>query len=526
MQKGYSERSLNPRNPSKKGAIKRGSSYRNPKLDDHLERRNGGTSLSKWQKVTPLRTTTLGTHNTDESQKRGTILSWLIDSQNVAESATLCYIGPTSLTSLKKGTLKRNGILCTCCRYIFTVRGFQVHSGGNVGDDPYDAIGVYGIRGDGGGSFTPLSQCMRLALRKQDEPEDHMIKHIIVKGFHDDVYDDVCILCADGGNLICCEQCNSTFHVTCLDMKVVPDEPYYCAYCACKLCGMSIIKRDSSCLTCSLCDKQYHVKCSNESLNIDINRFPRAFCDKSCRKVHEKLESKIGVQQELHDGLSWTLLHRFDEVHGSYEVRESKKLECYSKLAVAFTILTACFEPIRDRHTGIDMIRNVVYNYGSHYQRINFRGFFTGILEKGDEIIAVATIRVHGPNLAEIPFIATAEPHRNKGMCGKLLNGIESDLQDFGVRTMVIPSSSETVRVWNEKYGFTLLKEEMKKEIMKLNTLMFHDCLRMQKTVPELIDLNEEPPHEYYRRPMNKPGIRGSWSPAYARSSNIRPTWT
>ena len=49
---------------------------------------------------------------------------------------------------------------------------------------------------------------------------------------------------------------------------------------------------------------------------------------------------------------------------------------------------------------------------------------------------------------------------------------------------MVIPSSSETISVWNEKYGFNLLKEEMKKEIMKLNTLMFHDCLRMQKTIP------------------------------------------
>lgn len=125
--------------------------------------------------------------------------------------------------------------------------------------------------------------------------------------------------------------------------------------------------------------------------------------------------------------------------------------------------------------------------------------------------------RVHGSNLAEIPFIATAERHRNKGMCGKLLSGIESvshglrlgylflfldnidlekygglvivselnrqDLQDFGVRTLVIPSSSETIRVWNEKYGFNLLKEETKKEIMKLNVLMFHDCLRMQKTI-------------------------------------------
>ncbi|XP_076911700.1 increased DNA methylation 1-like [Bidens hawaiensis] len=475
MQKGYRTRALRPMNtnPSKKGDIRRGSPNRKPKVDVHFERRNGGTSSPKSQKISTLRTTRLETRDTNERQQSGTILSWLIDSQNIPESATIYYIGPTSLTSIKKGTLEQNGILCACCKNIFTIRDFQMHSGGNVCDNPYDAIGVYGILDNN--CVTPLSQYMQLALLNQNEPKHHTVKHI-TKGFDDDddVYDDVCILCADGGNLICCEQCSSTFHV-------VPDEPYYCAYCACSLCGMPITKRDSSCLTCSLCGKQYHVKCSNESLKIDINHFPRAFCDKRCRKVHEKLENKIGVKRELEGGLSWTLLHRFDQEYGSYEVQASKKLECYSKLAVAFRILTACFELIKDRHTRIDMIRNV--GMWSHYQRINFRGFFTGILEKGDEIIAVASIRVHGTNLAEIPFIATAEPHRNKGMCGKLLHEIESDLQDFGVGTIVIPSSSETVPVWKEKYGFNLLKEDIKQEIMKLNTLMFHDCLRMQKTI-------------------------------------------
>ncbi|KAL8238740.1 hypothetical protein R6Q59_015307 [Mikania micrantha] len=490
MLKGYKGSSLRPtnRNPSKKGD-------RRPKVEDHFERRNGGMSSSKSQINSTCRTTRLETNN-NKSQPCGTILSWLIDSQNVLENATICYISPTSLTSFKKGSLKRNGILCACCQYIYTIRDFQMHSGGNILDDPYTAIGVYGIRGDGIGSFTPLSQYMLLALQKQDEHKHYTIKRIRTKGFDDDLYDDVCILCADGGNLICCELCNSTFHVKCLDMKVVPDEPYYCAYCSCKLCGLPITKTDSSCLTCSLCDKQYHLTCSNDSITIDINCYPRAFCDKTCRKIHQKLESKMGARRELEDdGLSWTLLHRFDQEYGSYEIRASKKLECYSKLAVAFRMLTACFEPIKDRHTKINMIRNVVYNCGSHYQRINFRGFFTGILEKDDEIIAVATIRVHGTNIAEIPFIATAEPHRNKGMCGKLLNEIESDLQDFGVGSMVIPSSSETIRVWSEKYGFNLVKEEMRKEIMKLNTLMFHDCLRMQKTIPEIINLNEEPPH-------------------------------
>ncbi|MFS7927781.1 putative histone acetyltransferase chromatin regulator PHD family [Helianthus anomalus] len=220
MQKGYKARSLRPMNinPSKKGAIKRGSSNRKPKLDDRLERRNGGTSSSKSQRISTRRTMRLKTHNKNERQQSGTILSWLIDSQIVLESATIYYIGATSLTGFKKGTLERNGILCTCCQNIFTIRDFQLHSVGNVRDDPYKAIGVCGIQGHSG--FTPLSQCMQLALQNQNEPEHHTINQITTKGFDDDVYDDVCVLCADGGNLICCEQCNSTLHVKCLDMKV------------------------------------------------------------------------------------------------------------------------------------------------------------------------------------------------------------------------------------------------------------------------------------------------------------------
>ena len=93
-----------------------------------------------------------------------------------------------------------------------------MHAGGKVCDDPYEAIGVDRIQGDG--SNTPLSQFMETALRNRNEPQHHGIKHITTKGFDADDYDDACILCADGGNLICCEQCSSTLHVKCLGMKV------------------------------------------------------------------------------------------------------------------------------------------------------------------------------------------------------------------------------------------------------------------------------------------------------------------
>lgn len=212
MEKGYKRKPMN-RNHSKKKANERGSSNKKQKLDG--------------QRIGTRRSKRLDSGHPRERQKSGTILSWLIDSQIIPECATIYYIGATNLAGFKKGTLERNGILCTCCQCIFTIRGFQVHTGGKVCDDPYDVIGVDGIRCDG--SITPISQCMQLALQNKDEPEHYMITHITAKGYDEDVYDDACILCADGGNLICCEQCTSTFHAKCLGLKVKKKMNLFCS---------------------------------------------------------------------------------------------------------------------------------------------------------------------------------------------------------------------------------------------------------------------------------------------------------
>ncbi|XP_057998554.1 increased DNA methylation 1-like [Hevea brasiliensis] len=107
--------------------------------------------------------------------------------------------------------------------------------------------------------------------------------------------------------------------------------------------------------------------------------------------LHKLLGKPIPVGS---NNLSWTLLKFIQSDSQKHDSSDIEALtEIYSKLSIALDVMHECFEPVEEPHTKRDLLKDVIFSKESELNRLNFRGFYTVLLQKDDEFITVATVR-------------------------------------------------------------------------------------------------------------------------------------
>lgn len=162
-----------------------------------------------------------GTAATGGSAARKNILSWLIQAGALVKDQKLIYLHKGK-KNLGHGWVTTEGVLCGCCNDVFTLSYFEEHCGSRL-HRPCQNIFV-----DGGKSLTDLQ--MEVFQKELDFTGSRVHfktgsgkrrRSVKAEGkVEGDGSDDTCGVCGDGGVLICCDHCPSTYHLACMELQV------------------------------------------------------------------------------------------------------------------------------------------------------------------------------------------------------------------------------------------------------------------------------------------------------------------
>ncbi|KAG6436134.1 hypothetical protein SASPL_101018 [Salvia splendens] len=405
----------------------------------------------------------------------------------------------TALSYVMHGKIKLEGykkdgsIFCFCCKKVVSPSQFEAHAGFASRRKPYMSIYT-----SNGVSLHQLS--LELSRSRKSSTEEN---------------DDLCSICEDGGDLLCCENCPRAFHIECVDLLNIPQGIWYCNYCqnmfekekfaendanaiaAGRVPGVDPLEditrrvdefsksgfNDHTVMICDQCEREYHVKCLRELEIEDLKALPETewFCSKECSSIHSILHKMIGDGDQM---LPEAVLNVLEKKGDGQDSEENPKLDVRWRLlrgkvssedtrvwlSGAVTIFHDRFDPIADASTSrLDLIPTMVY--GRKFKDQEFYGMYCAILTVGSAVVSAAIVRVFGEEVAELPLVATRSDCQGKA----LFACIEHLLLSLNIKDLVLPAADEAESLWKTRFGFEKLDQEKLDEYKKSYQLMIFE---------------------------------------------------
>ncbi|XP_042512824.1 uncharacterized protein LOC122087686 isoform X2 [Macadamia integrifolia] len=426
---------------------------------------------------------------------------------------------------LVEGYKKGFGIFCHCCNSEVSPSQFEAHAGWASRRKPYLHIFT-----SNGVSLHELS--ISLSKGRKLSSQDN---------------DDLCTICADGGDLLLCDGCPRAFHKDCVSLSSIPRGKWYCKYCqnmfqrekfvahnanaraagrvsgvdpieqisqrcirivntseadvgGCNLCrghGFSKSKfGPRTVLLCDQCEKEFHVGCLRDHKMTDLKELPKGkwFCCTDCNRINSDLQ-KLLVRgpEKLPDSLSNIIKKKYVEkgsdntdLDVSWRLLRGKIacLETKLLLSKAVAIFHDRFDPIVDSTTGRDLIPPMVY--GRNIRDQEFGGMYCAVLTVNSSVVSVGILRIFGAEVAELPLVATRSDNQGQGCFQSLFSCIEKLLGFLHVKKLVLPAADEAESIWTEKFGFTkIAPDELSKLRRECQMMTFQGTSMLQKPVPK-----------------------------------------
>ncbi|KAK9279234.1 hypothetical protein L1049_012912 [Liquidambar formosana] len=428
--------------------------------------------------------------------------------------------GQKLLVGYKKGF----GILCTCCKSEVSPSQFEAHAGWASRRKPY--LHIYTSNGV---SLHELS----ISLSKG-------------RKFSSNDNDDLCTICADGGDLLCCDGCPRAFHKECIALPSIPTGTWYCKYCqnlfqkekfvernanavaagrvagvdpieqitkrcirivktpeaevgGCVLCRGHDFSKSGfgprTVILCDQCEKEFHVGCLKDHKMEDLKELPKGkwFCSTDCDGIHAALQKLvIHGEEELPESLLTVIKKKHEEKglesSANLDIRWrllSGKVasdETRMLLSKAVAIFHDCFDPIIDSASGRDLIPSC--GLWCHNSLMNDDWKLLMICRRNirDQEFGGMYCAILTVNST----VVSAGMIRIFGQQVAELPLVATSSECQGqVRTLVLPAADEVESIWTNKFGFNkMTQDELNKYRKDYQMMTFQGTPWLQKSVP------------------------------------------